>query len=149
METRYMIDRSFIVKKTEIFSEHIAKNFVWKFLTTEESLKNWNDFTQLWRQRPCLLKVKIHLTSYGFSHCQSYTDFDIKLDGFIRKLAWTYEVKNFWFGVYMVADVITDRNHSDFLRFFGDGSEFSSKCVQKNFSHFYNKISANQFLSFS
>jgi len=32
------------------------------------------------------LKVKI-LTTYGFGIYRSYTDFDIKLDGFIRILA--------------------------------------------------------------
>jgi len=36
-------------------------------------------------------KVKIHLTSYGFSQYRSYTDFNIKLDGFIRILAWIFD----------------------------------------------------------
>jgi len=29
-------------------------------------------------------QVKIHVTSYGFGQCRSYTDFDIKLDRFVR-----------------------------------------------------------------
>jgi len=43
-----------------------------------------------------MLKFKILLTSYGFSQYQSYTDFDIKLDGFIRifsQILTNYEVK--------------------------------------------------------
>jgi len=53
------IGRNFIVKYSEKFFEHNAKSFAWKFLTvTEELPQNWNDFTQLWRQWPCLLKSK-------------------------------------------------------------------------------------------
>jgi len=38
-----------------------------------------------------VLKVKIHQISNGFSQYRSYTDFDVKLDGFIRILSWTFE----------------------------------------------------------
>jgi len=33
----------------------------------------------------------IHLTSYGIRQYRSYTDFDIKMDGSIRILAWTFD----------------------------------------------------------
>jgi len=57
-----MIGRNFIVNKMLKISLNTTQKFAWKFLTvSEKSSKNWNDFTQLWRQWPCLRKVKIHL----------------------------------------------------------------------------------------
>jgi len=57
-----MFGRIFIVINAKNFSEHDAKIFHLKILTvTEKSLKNRSEFTQLWHQRPCSLKVKIHL----------------------------------------------------------------------------------------
>jgi len=55
-----MIGRIFvkIPKKKKILNT-IQKIFAWKFLTvTEKSSKKRNDFTQLWRHWPRLLKVK-------------------------------------------------------------------------------------------
>jgi len=87
-----------------------CKNFTRKFLTaTEKSQKN------LWRQCPCLLQVKIHLTSVLKSI--------LKLDEFLS-------------GVNMVIDVITKWN---FFSFFGNVmvflDEFFALCL-KNFPHF-------------
>jgi len=62
-----------------------------------QTISHRNDFTQLWCQCLCLLEVKIHPTSYRFNRCRSYTDVDLKLDGFIRILAGlltNYEVGN-------------------------------------------------------
>jgi len=50
-----MIGRDFIIKTAESFSEHNTKYFAWKFLiVTSKSSKKRNDFTQLWRQGPCV-----------------------------------------------------------------------------------------------
>jgi len=45
----------------------------------------------------CLRKVKIHLTSHiGLAKIEVYTDFDIKLDGFVLMLAWNYDkIRNY------------------------------------------------------
>jgi len=56
------LEEIFIVKTNmENFSELHAK------ISPENSLplqsKKWNYFTQLWRQWPCLVKVKTHLIS--------------------------------------------------------------------------------------
>jgi len=41
-----------------------SKKFRLKFLYRyREIVKNWNNFTQLWRQWSCLFKIKILLTS--------------------------------------------------------------------------------------
>jgi len=37
-----------------------------------------------------ILKFKIDIISYGFSQYRGYTDFGIKLDGFIRVLTWIF-----------------------------------------------------------
>jgi len=65
---------------------------------------NRNDFTQLWRQWPCLLKVKIHSTSYGFSQYRSYKEFDIKWDVYDIGLDFRQNAKlnRFWSGVNIV-----------------------------------------------
>jgi len=56
----WLEEKIFLQKNVKRFSEHKPKNYAWKFLTaTEKSSKSWNNFTQLWRQWPCLLQIKI------------------------------------------------------------------------------------------
>jgi len=58
-----MLGRNVTAKLGKITFENNANYSAWKFLdVTEKSSKKRNDFTQLWPQRLCLLKVKIHLT---------------------------------------------------------------------------------------
>jgi len=47
------------------------KKFRLKIRHREIIKKKQTDFTQLWRQSPCLLKVKIHQTWYEFSQYRS------------------------------------------------------------------------------
>jgi len=104
-----MIDWYFIVKYAGIFSEHDAKNSP---ETSLPLLRNRKNRIHSWRQWPCLLKVKIHIISYGLSHYRSCTDFvvDMKLTDFsdICLVLWlTTKLNWFWFEVKMVIDVIT------------------------------------------
>jgi len=53
-----MIDRNSIDKMRN-FSEYYANNFVWNFLNSYREIVKNEDFIQLWRQWPGLLKIRV------------------------------------------------------------------------------------------
>jgi len=88
------------------------------FLNTIQKILPENSLP-LPRNLPCLLKIRIHLTSHGFSHYRISSDFDIKLDGYTEICLdfWlTMKLKRFWFGEDMIIDVIS--GWSNFVFFF-------------------------------
>jgi len=83
------IGRNYIVKNPKNFLNTMQKFRLKIPFRDQKIFKNQNNFTGLWRQWPYWLKI--HLTWHGYRQYRSYTNFDIKLDGFIRILVWTFD----------------------------------------------------------
>jgi len=75
-----MTGRNVIVKKFKKVFWTQCKKF---FTFTEKSSKTKWFHSVMTSMTMCLLNAKTHMTLYRFNQYRSYTDFDIKLDGFI------------------------------------------------------------------
>jgi len=147
MEKGYMFRRNSIVKIIVNISEHNAKFSLVNSLSRNRQKTEMISLSYDVNETITQSQNTYTVTSYGFSQYRSYTDFSIKLNGFIRIFAWDFWLNvRFWFGVNMVIYVITYWNHYGYFTIvFGNGKGFSSEifCIvfRKNF---YNKISTNR-----
>jgi len=96
--------------------ENNATNFAPNSLSLPRSRKKTEKISFSYDVTDLKVKTVKPYTDLVYAISYSYTDFDMKLNGFMKMLAWMWlstKPDRFWFGVNMIIEVITEWNIFD------------------------------------